>query len=695
MLIVVIVAVAVIINLLVLWLSSLNILTFADKIKPKSETNVKPTSTGTKSKPTPLLTKPRTGVKPKSSTTKPSISKTSVKPNSNTPKPSSTNTRLSTSTVFIGKNPPPASKRDPLSIYVKNPVTGLVSSQPVSLSNVQYQGASVPVLTTGGASVVMVNGKPVYGSVKNGIFIPGGQGNPALQELLSGKGGGVAAVGTQASKNIVDFVTGPQAVSVQGQAHTVKNGKGATMNGKQVSTIIIDGKIYANDGGKIYEGTLSGGVFKPTGQVNNKGQIVDSKGRVVRGAGSQFLGDMVASAATGGAIGASMGGPIGAVIGAGVGLAGGALANFLTGKGGAPSTTSGTKPLPTQPTIIKDAKGDTFVFDPKKNAMSPCTMSGNQRSDEASFRYQPSGGGGGACPTTLNIANVYDLNAVANARLQALNPQFAPLPPPSSSSSSHNQAGLVAAAAAAAMEDHPALSRLPPSRSVAQQLAERQAALAAQERAERQSQLTLVQQNALVTALTRGYTAQQYMASGNAPRGFTARDYNRLLQEHDNAGTIYNALIPHVSTIRDDLQTAKTVFDVANTQYRNALNLVRQYGNNVPQELQAQTRTLYNQAANAWLQVTHTQNVFDYNMGYMQHLSTLATLGHNENIQHDWNQYTLSMYGAVTPTNPSTLTAPPTYQSRVQYTAPPPLPVSIPQVYPEQPPPQYDDLERR
>jgi hypothetical protein len=262
------------------------------------------------------------------------------------------NTTSGVATIFMGKNrPPPSTQRDPKTVYVKDPKTSLVTNQYVSTTKATYQGASVPVLTVGGSSAVLVNGKPVYGTVIGGTFRPGGSGNPVLQQLVTGKTQGpqVAALGTQAAKDIASFATGPQVVSTQGQSHTVQQGNKATMNGKPVSTITIDGKTYANSGGKLYEGTVSGGAFKPTGQVNAQGQVLDSNGRPVRGTGSPFLATLAAGAATGGAIGASVGSvvpivgtAIGAGLGAAIGTGGAIIANFLGGfKPPKPTTTLG------------------------------------------------------------------------------------------------------------------------------------------------------------------------------------------------------------------------------------------------------------------------------------------------------------------------------------------------------------------
>jgi len=667
--------------------------------KPKPKPT--PTTTGSGGqKPKPKPTPTATGATGGGGQKPPKSTPTATGSGGQKPKPTPTATGsgassrrvTSDSTMFIGKAPPPAAQRDPKSVYVKDPISGMVISQTVSTGKAQYQGASVPVLTVGGASAVIVNGKPVYGSIKNGVFTPGGSDNTGLQQVLTGKAPPV--MGSQAGKDVAGFVTGPQVVSWQNESHVVQQaGPAKTNSGQQIQTTVIDGKTYANIGGKLHEGTVSNGTFTSTGQVNNQGQVVDAKGRPARGAKSEFLATLATAAATGGAIGASMGGPLGAALGAVIGTGGGALASLLTGSGKAP--TSGTKPLPTQTTVITDAKGKSYVYDPKKGTMVSCSQP-TMRSDNNGFSFRVLSGGG--CPTTGPRASVYDLNAAANERLQALNPQFEPLDsdhppltrlPPAPHAAA--QGAAIAAASAQANRDHPALTRLPPSRPVEQQNAERQAAMAAQQAAERQTTLNIQQQNALTTALTRGYSASQYMASGNVPPGFTAREYDRLRAEYENAGDIYIAMSPTVQQTRSELQNAKTIFDVANTQYRNALNLVQRYGNNVPVDVANQTRTLYNQAANAWVQVTRAQNDYSYNLGYLQHIATLGTLGFNENTQRDWNEYTLTIYGNVNPSIPSTLTAPPSYQSRTQYTIPPPLPPSVPPVYPREKPSSYDD----
>lgn len=314
----------------------------------------------------------------------------------------------------------------------------MVTGQSVTTSTARYQGAQVNPITIGGQSMLIVNGKPVYGTVKNGTFVPGGQGNATLQQLAFGKTSGsqIAALGSQAAAAVAKAMTGSQIISVQGQAHTIQQGgKAKTGSGQQITTTTIDGKTYANIGGKLFEGTVSNGTFKPTGQVNNQGQVVDSNGRPVRGAGSAFLGTLATAAATGGAIGASMGGPLGAALGAVVGAGGGVLASLLTGSGQPPSG-GNSKPIVTKPdkngniTVNGTSlKVGTVYQDPKTGQKYQVTPNGVQQCSGRSGRSL-----GGGCTGTPVMGNAAQLTALAAiAGMQAfMGPPQPAQPPPAS-----------------------------------------------------------------------------------------------------------------------------------------------------------------------------------------------------------------------------------------------------------------------
>ena len=95
--------------------------------------------------------------------------------------------------------------------------------------------------------------------------------------------------------------------------------------------------------------------------------------------------------------------------------------------GGQLAPTSGTKPLPSQTTVITDAKGKSYVYDPKKGSMTSCSQATELRSDDGIY-YRVLGSGGGNCPTTGPRARIQDLTQAAQNALRRILPGVA-VPP--------------------------------------------------------------------------------------------------------------------------------------------------------------------------------------------------------------------------------------------------------------------------
>ena len=78
--------------------------------------------------------------------------------------------------------------------------------------------------------------------------------------------------------------------------------------------------------------------------------------------------------------------------------------------------TSGTKPLPSQTTVITDAAGKSYLYDPKTKTVTSCSAR-ELRSDDIFYRYI-----GSDCPSGAPRANIYDLQQNAQNQLHQLAP---------------------------------------------------------------------------------------------------------------------------------------------------------------------------------------------------------------------------------------------------------------------------------
>lgn len=320
---------------------------------------------------------------PPSKPSKPDGAKPPSKPDGTKPPSKPPSNRETSRRVSIGVSQqlssiPPLSQRPSDAIYTKDPKTGKYTTQSLATQTATYQGKPVPVLTLGGSftgdsininlmggmgiSAILVNGKPVYGTVTNGKFIPSSnqsqvaQNNPTLTRLMSGPNSNVQGFGSQAAKDVAKFVTGPQVVSIQDKIHTVSGRGTATFQGKPVQTIVIDGNTFANINGKLYTGSVTNGAF-------NGIQISLDKRR-----DTGILG-LISGALVGGgaAVGGVLGGPLGAAAG---GAGGAAIASFIAG------TQIGKGQTTNKPPVTANAKPSDIspntsysVYDDKTNSV--------------------------------------------------------------------------------------------------------------------------------------------------------------------------------------------------------------------------------------------------------------------------------------------------------------------------------------
>jgi len=74
------------------------------------------------------------------------------------------------SPVQFTKGIPAAAQRNPNAVYTKPDKTGVSVGMTVSTQKIKLKGVSVPSITVGGQTAIVVNGKPVYGTNKNGTF---------------------------------------------------------------------------------------------------------------------------------------------------------------------------------------------------------------------------------------------------------------------------------------------------------------------------------------------------------------------------------------------------------------------------------------------------------------------------------------------------------------------------------------------
>jgi hypothetical protein len=295
--------------------------------------------------------------------------------------------RVSEGTVTLGTAPgsiqithgiPPAAQRNPNSVYTKPGANGMSVGQTLSTQTVSFQGTSVPSLVIEGQAAIMVNDKPVYGSIKNGTFVPNTNQTTAsiLQQVVTGKGSSIGGVGTQVGHTISNFTSGPQVVSYQGETETVQAGSPATFQGKSYPTIHVGEETYSNVNGKLYYGTIVNGEFTPSGTVNTSGQLISLSGRPQRGvSASKILAAMATGVGT--LIGGAIGGPPGAALGAGIGAAGGSMFNFLMGNGGGGDTTK-------QSPAASGKKPDTLSSDVVNNLISKYSSSNSTSTSSSS-----------------------------------------------------------------------------------------------------------------------------------------------------------------------------------------------------------------------------------------------------------------------------------------------------------------------
>jgi hypothetical protein len=150
------------------------------------------------------------------------------------------------------------------------------------------------------------------------------------------------------------------------------------------------------------------------------------------------------------------------------------------------------------------------------------------------------------------------------------------------------------------------------------------------------------QPGTLAYAITHNWTAAQFFDPSNrqnVPTGITQAVYNRIQNINYAGDIIENSLISGINEIRTDRDHAKTLYDVSINAYNDGVAQARrQYGTNIPTNVQAQLVNLHRQASSAWQQVTDVQRRLDYDTSYLTQVQHIVSLPEDIHHSAEWNQ---------------------------------------------------------